>query len=205
MEIKIRGKIYKAEHLTSINNTALYHLLIDEEGKYIIDTNLDINSLSPEKQVLATEKLINKLKNPQILSEIAYSISAIFPSIPSDLVSYEVNGKFKMNLEIDELFAIIRQTTLALREKKYDFGANEESLLKEAEVTQLTLPALPVYKPLTGQEDEQEKELNRLRNIANILTPIKETEEIDYAGLLAKIKFLEDDLNEKNWFGITRL
>lgn len=105
MKITIRGKEYIAENLTDLNYLPLGSLFIDKAGNSLVKDQVDFDSLSPQTKFKLIEPLYTRLSKPSELEPLARSLSAIFPSLPRELVSYNRDG-FTLNLELAELLSL---------------------------------------------------------------------------------------------------
>ena len=105
MKITIRGKEYIAENLTDLNYLPLGSLFIDKSGNSLVAGMVDFESLSPQTKFKLIEPLYTRLSKPSELEPLARSLSAIFPSLPCELVSYSRDG-FTLNLGLTELLSL---------------------------------------------------------------------------------------------------
>lgn len=105
MDITLRGKTYRAEYLTDTNFLVLGTLYTDENGRSLVPDKTDFDSLSDDMKKSLMMPVIKKLTDPLYKASLADSLSAIFPSLPKDLVSFELKS-YKLNLEIKEILSI---------------------------------------------------------------------------------------------------
>ena len=100
MQITLRGKTYTAEHLTDLNALPLMALGLDNKGNPVQDL----------------QAMMGALVDPQTIATLARSLSAIFPSLPKELVSYS-RDTFTFNLNLNEL---LQAVTLVCTELQAD-------------------------------------------------------------------------------------
>jgi len=113
MPIKLRSlgdREFVAEYLTSVNCFPLQFLFRNDQGEYLINLDQNLDDLSPGEKIALMKPITDTLRQPKVLAEIARAIEAIFPSIPAAVVSYSLDGKFRMNLDVDEIYHIIQYT-----------------------------------------------------------------------------------------------
>jgi len=116
MEITLRDKQYKAEHLTDLNYLALGGLFIDDTGNFALTEVEDYEKLSQADRLRLTKPIMKRLIDPMEKAAIASSLSAIFPSLPRELVYYS-NGDFTLNLTIEELLRLAITVANAIGDK----------------------------------------------------------------------------------------
>lgn len=90
MQITLRNKTYQAEHLTDLNALPLMSIGIDDNGQIVQDL----------------QTMMGKLTNPETIATLARSLSAIFPSLPRELVSYS-RETYNFNLTLNEVLQIV--------------------------------------------------------------------------------------------------
>lgn len=106
MEITIREKIYTAINLTDLNFLPLGNLFLESDGSFTIAEVKDYQSLSSQQQARLTQPMMRKLCDPDVKASAAHAISAIFPDLPKELVSYRGKGDFTLNLGLREILNI---------------------------------------------------------------------------------------------------
>lgn len=129
MEITLRKKQYKAEHLTDLNYLPIGSLYIDSDGRFALSEIDDYESLSQQQKNKLTLPLMQRLADPDNKASIAQALSAIFPSLPKDLVSYSGKGDFRLNLQLQELLEVAIALGNALTPK----SGNEQKRIFELE------------------------------------------------------------------------
>ncbi|MBD2492528.1 hypothetical protein [Aulosira sp. FACHB-615] len=133
MEITLRGKQYKAEHLTDLNYLALGNLFIDEKtGNFALEAVENYDLLSQSDRLRLSGPLMKKLTDPKEKGAIACSLSAIFPSLPKELVSY-ANGEFTLNITLEELTRITLEVANELSKGKAPVADAEAIAIAELE------------------------------------------------------------------------
>ncbi|MEH1789998.1 MAG: hypothetical protein V7L23_31640 [Nostoc sp.] len=135
MEITLRNKQYKAEHLTDLNYLALGGLFIDDTGNFSLTDVENYESLSQADKLRLTKPIMKRLIDPKEKAAIASSVSAIFPSLPRELVSYS-SGEFTLNITIEELLRLSLAVANAVSEKK-NVSPSPEELARAANIARL--------------------------------------------------------------------
>ena len=135
MEITLRDKQYKAEHLTDLNYLALGNLFIDDSGNFSLTEVEDYESLSQADKLRLTKPIMKRLIDPKEKGAIASSLSAIFPSLPRELVSYN-SGEFTLNITLEELLRLSLAVANAVGGEKKVLPSQEE-LAKAANIARL--------------------------------------------------------------------
>lgn len=102
MEITLRGKTYKAEHLTDLNYLGIANIFVDDSGNFSLEAVDSFEQLSQADRLRITKPLMKRLTDPKEKSAIACSLAAIFPSLPRELVRFDNEG-FALNLSLQEL------------------------------------------------------------------------------------------------------
>ncbi|MBN3949368.1 MAG: hypothetical protein HWQ38_24060 [Nostoc sp. NMS7] len=170
MEITLRNKTYIAEHLTDTNYLALGDLFLGDHGQFYLDGVDDYESLSNAVKNKLTQPLRKKLSNPEEKAAIAHSLSAIFPSLPRELVRYNGINDFAMNLTLHELLSSAitignalnpqSQVPLVTKEK------SEITPVQEAAIVRLwsNIEQIKDAVDSTSFEDSNTEDLDRYRS-----------------------------------------
>jgi hypothetical protein len=136
MEITVRNKQYKAEHLTDLNYLALGNLFIDDSGNFSLTNVEDYESLSQADKLRLTKPIMKRLIDPKEKAAIASSLSAIFPSLPRELVSYS-SGEFTLNITIEELLRLSLAVANAIGNNTTKQKPQEITPVQEAAIVRL--------------------------------------------------------------------
>jgi hypothetical protein len=105
MQITIRDRSYPAEHLTDLNYLPLASLWVEDDGSFALSNVAGFESLTEQQKLRLTQPMMKRLCNPEVKASVAQSLSAVFPQIPADLVSYD-KGIFTLNLTLKEVLEI---------------------------------------------------------------------------------------------------
>jgi hypothetical protein len=105
MEINIRDRSYTAEHLTDLNYLPLASLWVEDDGSFALSNVTGFESLTEQQKLKLTQPMMKRLCNPEVKASVAQSLSAVFPQVPADLVSYD-KGSFTLNLTLKEVLEI---------------------------------------------------------------------------------------------------
>lgn len=198
MKITLRGKEYQAEHLTDINILPLAFLTVDENHQLIVSDAAEFETLPQATKLKLLEPLMDKLTNVEEKSKFAQSISAIFPSIPTSLVSYS-NDTFKFNLTIAELMAIAIACGNELQKQS---GTTISADMQPADTSRpvadgITKPETRGFTPRTSDEGIKAK----LHRILELEAKLDRLEKIDdFPGLqVEKDKLLDEQVQLTIW------
>ncbi|MEH2135434.1 hypothetical protein [Nostoc sp.] len=131
MEIALRDKNYNAEHLTDLNYLALGNLFIDDSGNFSLTEVENYESLSQSDKLRLTKPIMKRLIDPKEKAAIASSLSAIFPSLPRELVSYRGEGDFTLNITLEELLRLSLAVANAVGNKEMNASASATQALEE--------------------------------------------------------------------------
>ena len=133
MEISLRGKKYVAENLTDLNYLPIGNLFLEDDGNFLLANTSDFESLSVKDKYRVTSPILKRLIDPDIKASIAQALVAIFPSLPSNIISYKGKNDFRFNLTLQELLEISIQIANAISVKSPDDKAEIEMLRKKIE------------------------------------------------------------------------
>lgn len=81
-------------------------MFVEDDGTFVLEDARSFDSLTSQQKMKLTKPLMNRLIDPDIKSGVSQSLSAIFPTLPKQLVSYRGKGDFTLNLELKELLEI---------------------------------------------------------------------------------------------------
>lgn len=79
-------------------------MFVGSDGRFTLENISDYASLSDQTKAKLVQPLMQKLSDPDELAGVARAISAIFPSLPKNLVAYSKTD-FTMNLTLQELLS----------------------------------------------------------------------------------------------------
>lgn len=191
-KVTLRGREYQAEHLTDINILPILNLFVGSNGRELPYVGLDISKLSQEMKAAISKPIMDKLSKASVLDDLARSLTAIFPTLPPDLVAYS-RDSFTFNLEISELRDIALAVGAAINEKNKDTTVTPVSETVTAET--LTQTSTATYT----QQDIDEKQV-RLVDIEQELTILRGLP--DFPGRNSRIDNLsEEELSLSAWLG----
>lgn len=108
-----------------------------DDGRLIVENVEDIESLSPAAKNKMVQPMIKRLSDPDQKAAIAHCLSAIFPSLPRELVRYAGKHDFAMNLTLNELLILVTSLGSALTPAAVEAKPSQEELAQAANIARL--------------------------------------------------------------------
>jgi hypothetical protein len=137
MQITIRDRKYTAEHLTDLNYLPIAALWMEEDGVFALSDVGSFESLNEGQKMRLVQPMMKRLCDASIKSGVAQAITSIFPQVPPELVSFNLNS-FKLNLTLKEVLQIAIACGNELQRLQVKPEESTEIAKLKAEIDRLT-------------------------------------------------------------------